>query len=1650
MKGNDQLFIILLTLSYLFIFFLFFLYIYLLQYTYSNKKHENMKNILYFFRDLLILTQMFSYYLGMEVHFILIFCENPDKYFRKDFKCWGSQYFIYFILSMFYLILKFCLCEITVNFSFSKEDLNTSSISKFIISNHNKILLYTKTTSLFLFFFHKKYSIEGLICLGLLFCSVFLLFFTFLENYYQYKQCIKLTIHLILSVIYFFTCFLLNIGYLIRNTSFRGLIYILVVLIILNIVFFLTLPEKEIKIDLINISFETEFQVFNQLNLLTNSIEKIKHDRSSLLNLASYFRKREDNNYSCNDFIELLNNNELKCIVYKYIEKTYKSMINKYENSVLLKIGYALFLCKTLKKVDKAYIILYDLFHVNCEDLTLSQSYYTFIIIKYLQNLSTTNYDDKSNISIRYQGNMIINLISQISEIYYKFWVLLYNSKEHQDINLLRKLGSKIHTLTEEIDYRYNKFCQSKIKEKQIFLLYSYYKRDILNDFSNLEEEKIIELDDNSFQTINNFNINSLVSTSTFQFLIVSLKQDTFGTIVKISNEICIQLGYSSEELIGQSMNILIPDFIIKKHDELIKTKLKHLKILQSDENSLKEHYFFLKTKSKFMYPFAVFVTMVYDNDNKPFIFSKINFDRQQNLINELSSTCKILCDKNFIIQTFTSNSIHLVNLLNKAINNNNVEITKFIKEFNDEYFKLILSLNNVKSINKQKIKYSILKQYLNNKPEEIVTFNKIKCKISMSQLIINNEILGYFFDLMRVNNNNLNEVVKAKLSSKLIKSSSYKTKENDKIINPIKNSKTKKIRFESTPTEFKNINFNYIPEDKQFEFDFEKKEYYYLDDINQNKQKNNVNLLDYFKKEYLEKKLEIISDTSSDNSSLSYDSSYTNEDSNSNQSSSFSSMKEKNENEIKENLNIIINNKNSNDYYHVNLPKINYYIYSFQTNTFIDLPKIKKGKVEEIFYCEKILQKKLDKKEKIPLTKNETIEIENKLILPETKKNNNSFYLKNKSYFYDKIYSKDLSKSIVILIITEFLHLCIVIILGGIFANLCKSSLNILSNIIHSTEYLITLSDNSNNIFYYSFFLILLQNDKYNNLILTKEMTEEHIRNQMIDIYKQTSEVINSLTHQTMTKQTLKKIKDLNLSYYSISDKLDISSTNGDLLIVIKEINYAVYNFAHEDNSKINFLNLDYNFIFYNSNSAFLISINNCIEVFIEEYNLRLKTLKNNSWAFTFIFLVILFLCILVSFKGFLIMIHEKEKYLKYFFQIDQDYIKYNILKCKKYIQLNKLSTFDSKYFISNPKINYDIDDNSENNENDDENKLLKESNLINLNQKNIFQKGISKSYFISDKKNLKRILIIYILYIICLISILLIIMVKSSNLFNDISHLIIIYFSTMSHKSYILILFNYMRIYIIYFINISSNEELTYKLNLLNLLFSNIFGTHKEYKDKITNYIYKYGLSENSSRIFNEITEKSLCEFISNVTVEFISCDQLSNNISNYGLDSLMVYYIDSLLNIKKNFEINLTIALESGFTYNELFYGTEKYNDYLPKEPEKLELYNQLNPFNTINSNIMKDLSIINDHIFKPAFKYFLDSLSLDIENILEKIQSVETVLLIIFFLIIVIFNFIYYFPFLLKKNKEIKQIRSMLLIIPKNILYKLLIDEDDNEK
>ena len=137
------------------------------------------------------------------------------------------------------------------------------------------------------------------------------------------------------------------------------------------------------------------------------------NDRKSMLNLTSYFRKEEsikikDSNHYFN---ESLKNNELGLFVCKYIEQTYKSMINKFENSIILKIGYANFLYVNLKKYDKAYIIYFDLFFNKENELTLSQKYYIYISLNYIQNFAIESKTDITNISVRFHCNQLINFL---------------------------------------------------------------------------------------------------------------------------------------------------------------------------------------------------------------------------------------------------------------------------------------------------------------------------------------------------------------------------------------------------------------------------------------------------------------------------------------------------------------------------------------------------------------------------------------------------------------------------------------------------------------------------------------------------------------------------------------------------------------------------------------------------------------------------------------------------------------------------------------------------------------------------------------------------------------------------------------------------------------------------------------------------------------------------------------------------------------------------------------------------------------------------------------------------------------------------------------------------------------------------------------
>ena len=62
-------------------------------------------------------------------------------------------------------------------------------------------------------------------------------------------------------------------------------------------------------------------------------MEKKKKDRKYLLDLASYWHKSQQIDYEVNEINSDFDNDQLELFIYKYIDKTYRSMIHRFNKS---------------------------------------------------------------------------------------------------------------------------------------------------------------------------------------------------------------------------------------------------------------------------------------------------------------------------------------------------------------------------------------------------------------------------------------------------------------------------------------------------------------------------------------------------------------------------------------------------------------------------------------------------------------------------------------------------------------------------------------------------------------------------------------------------------------------------------------------------------------------------------------------------------------------------------------------------------------------------------------------------------------------------------------------------------------------------------------------------------------------------------------------------------------------------------------------------------------------------------------------------------------------------------------------------------------------------------------------------------------------
>ena len=98
----------------------------------------------------------------------------------------------------------------------------------------------------------------------------------------------------------------------------------------------------------------------------------------------------------------------------KYFDETFKYFLNRFPESIILKIFYSIFLGDYLNRFDKSYIILSQLF-TSSLNLTPSQEFFAYRLMRKIEEKSFEYGIDKTKVSLKYQCNKLIDLIAEIS-----------------------------------------------------------------------------------------------------------------------------------------------------------------------------------------------------------------------------------------------------------------------------------------------------------------------------------------------------------------------------------------------------------------------------------------------------------------------------------------------------------------------------------------------------------------------------------------------------------------------------------------------------------------------------------------------------------------------------------------------------------------------------------------------------------------------------------------------------------------------------------------------------------------------------------------------------------------------------------------------------------------------------------------------------------------------------------------------------------------------------------------------------------------------------------------------------------------------------------------------------------------------------------
>ena len=719
LKGHNYVYFIFMAILCLFIYFIFILIIFL-SYRIKNKKPRI--NILISFLRFILPVMSFGFF-GQIFLFLTTFfdCQNGKSYVSTQLKCRTGKWFTFFFPFIALALLLHIFVALLTNLLYYKSIFvpSISDVLQKTTSMPDISLIIAKMGIIFTFILDNSDEREHWAMLFIL--MLFSGMNAYINIFYNHRlNKLILMLNVIFSLISFVGFFILFIGKVFKSLGYDGSIFLFFILIIIIFLFVFLYKNKDFDFVLIDYrSLDNPEEYVNYIIKYFKMVMYKHNSRNYSSILKSYISTIEETctivDCPLKQYLQKLKEgNDSQYLLLKYLEKIFKYGISKFKNDPVLKNSYSMFLLIQMNHKKQAMI---ELKTISYEQVSFNRRYSIHRCKKLIEK-----WPDQTNsyyFHYRMNANEFKKLILNTTTLYYEFWSLLYNSKfQHSDnFKTLFKIGNEILELNKKMDDLYETLIKTKTNNIEIYKLYQEFienisKNEVRNNMIQSNKNSIFsETFENEEHNYSNFNIGFLKENDAVRYILISGDKKNLGTILDCSISACMVFGYTKGEIVGKHLNTFIPEIFHYKHNVLLnaQSKINNFKLFDNlyqkkgYNPSFVERCFFGVFKSKFIKNLKLKIYFIKTEENIvtfvieilkdiPYM-TELAKDRNMPYCN-IDERCCVLTDENFLIYSFTANSVEQLGLNYRNIKSKN-SIIPYIKQLYNDYLNSINDINN-------------------------------------------------------------------------------------------------------------------------------------------------------------------------------------------------------------------------------------------------------------------------------------------------------------------------------------------------------------------------------------------------------------------------------------------------------------------------------------------------------------------------------------------------------------------------------------------------------------------------------------------------------------------------------------------------------------------------------------------------------------------------------------------------------------------------------------------------------------------------------------------------------------------------------------------------------------------------------------------